>query len=370
MKLNCTSIHSIFYWRALTLATGLLVLTFSSLGAEGQNHPAGIQSNVAYNLLTGPIPIGIKGTARAQKAVALKGAGVTHVLGNGPGAPFMGSGFVDNLFLAFMGSKATAKDSTIQIYLDGSATPVVNENWQLFCASYQRDLLAGTTSSPYFHATGFAEGAVSLNIRLPIPFKKSIAIDCTNGDPTRAANFYSMCSYNIVPIESIPLTQKLYSSVQENDSCPPYSVQTLLNVSPGVPGQLAGFFMVIDGSAGNAQPISAPMEGKFEIYVDGSSTPSFETSGTEDLLSKGFYFDGYPDNTPGSHANASFCDEDRGLIYKESGKGTYMFYRLWTKDPIKFTKSLKITWNAGETQGGIAWKGTVKELTNTWYYTQ
>jgi hypothetical protein len=303
-----------------------------------------------YNLFTGPFPAGTEGCYTVKSATVAAGATVDVL-------PLTsGAGYVSSMFLYLTNTDSYA--SLVNVYLDGSTTAAWSVPLQ--------DLLAADggwkpgalfAAGPYFSfGGGAAENGFGGSIKLAVPFKTSIHITITNASAT-AASFFTTTEYRTaVAVTSVPLTQKLFASYQNTTAAAPNSVVTLVNATGLNPGQLAGFYLSLDGTSAVGYGF---LEGKISVYTDGASTPAYQSSGTEDSIEMPGYFNGFASGT---------CDSTRGLIYNniENDK-IFRFYKMWPKGPITFTNAIKITWDAGESS---SFTGTVNVNSTSFFYTQ
>lgn len=277
------------------------------------------------NRITGPI--GIKGQF-GQKAVACNASATIDLL------PLTsGSGYVDDIWLAIY------QGGLINVYIDGEMSPSISiPTWALTGNAYYTERPAVAT--PWFasNGTGGASGGLGLKLSLPIPFSTSIQIQYENNTGTNVT-VWSMISYQLGVPNIYPYTKKLFvvPNLNLGGASPVDTVLTFLNISPGTPGRLAGFFWIADPASGSASPGTGPLEGKFKIYVDGAMSPTYQSSGSEDMFGMAGYFSGY---------SSPVIAGDYGLLQK--GSSTYEAYRFFIKDPIVFQSSLKITWNVGD----------------------
>ena len=305
--------------------------------------PAGY-SNV---LLSNSKTIGVKGSQVNGPTTLTHGSSLDLL------STVSGAGYVDHIWMA-----NGAYDLEIKVYIDGSASPTIDITLP--------NLIGGTYSSfgssqPAFASTyiGANSGGSNQeggNFDLPIPFASSVKITVTNTNVSSSYTIYSMVSYQLGVPNTWPNTQKLFASVVENDTMAANSSLTMVDVSPGKKGRLAGFTWIEDSAAGSASPPAAPLEGEFNVYVDGSATPSWQSSGTEDAFNMGGYFFGFsaPSLTP-----------EYGLTMKTTN--LFGAYRFFIHDPILFTTGVKMTWNCGNT-ARASFTGTCKSQTTTFYY--
>jgi len=129
-------------------------------------------------------------------------------------------------------------------------------------------------------------------------------------------------------------------------------------------GRLMGVFTSLDSYPSNAQPKEAPMEGNFNLYLDGSSTAQFSSTGYEDFYLFDQYFQMFNTEVGGQNC---FDQGYSGLQFH--GNYTWNGYRWFIMDPINFQNALHLTWNCGDTSqanftGGVRFSWCV------WYYTE
>lgn len=141
---------------------------------------------------------------------------------------------------------------------------------------------------------------------------------------------------------------------------PPLAEQTLVDVDG--PGQFWGIQFFMDRHNNRPGGDENCIEGNVRYYVDGSSKPQYEASGTEDYFGSSFEFQ-----------DAPFASDDFGAFFNvyagrsgpEARDDQVSAFRWHGGDPIYFRKHLRVTWQCGDrdnglpthTAAGIAWTG-------------
>jgi hypothetical protein len=310
-------------------------------------------STAPYNLAFGPFPAGAKG-CYTVKGANIGASATVDLLPMITGV----SGYVSSLFIY-----TANPTSVVNVYLNGASTAAISCPLQDLIAGHGGNLPGANAvaGNPYFSFQGLSTGGFQGfggSIQLAIPFKTGIHITLTNANAS-VSQYWCMAEYQTgVAVTSIPLTQQLFASYENTSAATYGSVVTLVNATGLNPGQLAGFYLSLDGTAANN---AAFLEGEIKIYVDGGSTPIYQSSGTEDTIGMPNYFYGIPSGT---------CDSTRGLLFNNNtGQGIFRFYKMFAKAPLVFNNALKITWDAGETTAG-SFTGSVNVNSTTYFLTQ
>lgn len=282
-----------------------------------------------------------------------------------------GDGYVSELLIAINGDSNARANSLIKVYYNGSATADINTTVEkMFGGVYiSTNGFGHSYSSQLFEVTGTGTitGNIGYVMYLPIPFTGGIKIDVVNGSGSSMTLWYTV-KYHTGVTNNWPYEHKLLVGTYASGStgCTPNSTLTLHDASTiGVKGKLVGIWLLGDGFPNSVSNPLAPLEGDMAIYLDGSGSPSYQSSGTEDWAGFPFYANGFQaDNANGGNFHGT-------TFWSNSGSTgmTWSFYRYHIMDPIVFNTGLKVTWQCGDTsQAGftgnpVVW-GTV------WYYTE
>ena len=313
------------------------------------------------DLLSGyPVP-GTKGCSKLEYQTIAPGATIDLL------PTVNGEGYIDFMFLA------VPYGATLNITTDGGLT--YSGDVQLyFAAEYADTQPAFGSRWKQANGNNSPGSAVGLASWLPIPFSSSIRVQLTNNSASQATIWSTISYQTNVPTTNFDLSRKMFVSSGRFLSVAPNTVLTLLDVSNLNPGRLGGIYWHYDGYPGNVVPRSAPLEGNFQIYVDGNSAPSYESSGTEDYFGMSNYFKdfGIADLTlTGSqHAAVSSGFGDSVLTIKtpQDPSNTLAAFRIHARDAIAFQNALKIQWQCGNTsQASFTGKSRIAYC--VWYYT-
>lgn len=209
-----------------------------------------------------------------------------------------GSGVVDYLWLADRpgaGGGFPQFDHSIRVYVDGSATPVIDMDLGLFFGyAYGEVFSQENITSKHWHARSGTNAHVDRyggGIRLPMPFGNGIriAVACLNATPASA--IFSQVDYRLtadnanmtIPPYRLNTTGNKWINGRINGTV--NSDMTLATIPSGNPGIIVGHSM----AAGAASDYSY-LERYIATYVDGEATPSIKSSGTEDWFTASDYF--------------------------------------------------------------------------------
>jgi Protein of unknown function (DUF2961) len=130
---------------------------------------------------------------------------------------------------------------------------------------------------------------------------------------------------------------------------------------------------IYDGYPGSVSTKTSPLEGPFKMYQNGSSSPWYVSSGSEDFFHENWYFT----------AIANFGGAGAGLGYGKNmapassdventvnSNNTWGALRFFVNDPITFSSEEKVTWTCGVNGIGFDFTGTCAVFGTLWYYTQ
>ncbi len=297
-----------------------------------------------------------------------------------------GDGYVSDLLIAISSTNASARDaSLLNITYNNEGSPSVSMRVDRFFGGVYVDTNAGTQmlwNNAFFSVNWDNTQNVGYVVRLPIPFHNAIKIDLVNGSGSNSlVLFWTGILHTGVP-DAWPNTRRLQAASFYTGSggCAPNAVQTLLDASAvGVPGRLAGVWWLNDSVPNNTSPRGAPMEGNFKIYLDGSGTAAYESSGTEDYFMFPDYGAGaieYGHQITGDYSGSGVNNLYNGTFFWQRGgtsnvdaHNTASFYRFHVNDPIVFNTGLKITWACGDTTES-SFTGNPVVWATVWYYTQ
>jgi Protein of unknown function (DUF2961) len=298
----------------------------------------------AYPFFLGNSNLGKRGSARLEYATLPAGGTLTLLnLTEGPG-------YVSHLWNAISCSDPLARERTqYRIYVDGEATPSVSSTMVGFHAAD-----AGPNSNFATRYVGYShsEGLNGYYAYLPIPFTSSIRIDLVNGSGGAAATAFAIADYHLGVAPDWGRLRKLHT-FEQIATVAPYAWQDLLNVSGQARGILWGVYLRLGGGDGNLYFL----EGNLQMYLDGATSPSYQSSGTEDYFNNAWYFQ--TGVIYGEHSGCTRYDPAGSVV------GAYRFHR---DDPVPFENALHLRW-----QNGTADQAKVVNPTDlrshVWYYT-
>lgn len=286
-------------------------------------------------------------------------AGATQEIVNVSGT----AGYCSSLFIAVQiltGSDIKSyADGLIKVYYDGESSPTISMPMGMFF-QFIYATSGGQHANDYFGFNFGSDGlAGSYFCNLPIPFSTGLRVEITNGSGTSSLRVWSTATLHLGGENAWKKTRKLRATNFYGASLAPNSVNTFVDAQGIGAGRLVGTWMLEDDLPGALTPSGAALEGNFKIFLDGSSTPSYEASGTEDYFLLGFYGLSVPGYSWSGQVGMTF----------RSANITTSFYRLHVRDPIEFSNGLKITWNCGDTSQ-VAFTGNARVWATTYYYTE
>jgi hypothetical protein len=140
----------------------------------------------------------------------------------------------------------------------------------------------------------------------------------------------------------------------------------MLSISPGKRGKLFGYGWLYDAWPGQVNPTTAPLEGAFKMYLDGSTVPNYETGGSEDEFGMGWYFNHA--TTFGIRDSLAPTNGDVVLTV-QNPNWTWGAHRFFINDPITFENALRFSWTCGNTSV-LPFSGTCTLRSTVYYYTE
>lgn len=296
-----------------------------------------------------------------------------------------GPGYVSEMLLSLNSTDVVARrDSVLKVYYNSEAGATISGTVEQLTAStyFTADATPIRYQNRFFtveaNTTGTARAAYVW--RLPIPFTSHIKITLTNASATTAINpFIAQVAYRTSVPNTWPNTRRLRvaSYASGAGGCAPNALVTIMDQSTiGVPGRLAGLYWLGDAYPNSVTPRNGPQEGDFHIYLDGSGTASYESTGTEDIFfsphngtGQGMLADVLVGD--GSRNGSAYPGYDVGTIFTDDVPAyvTASWYRFFVDDPITFNTGLKITWDCGNT-AQLSFVNNPVVYATVWYYTQ
>ncbi|MGH2458487.1 MAG: DUF2961 domain-containing protein [Chloroflexota bacterium] len=306
--------------------------------------PAPAEASAAIPWFPAARDTGRRGSAKLEYANLPAGGTLTLLnLTKGPG-------HVSHLWVAINCPDPLARERTeYRIYVDGEATPSVRSTLVGFHAADATPNTNFATRYIGYSHDGFSD---SYYAYLPIPFRSSIKIDLVNGSSSAAATVFAIADYHTGLAQAWGRMGRLHTFEQEV-SVAAYAWQGLVSLVEQSSGTLWGVYLRMIGGDANFHFL----EGNVQFYLDGSPTPNYESSGTEDYFNNAWYF----------QTGVIFAEHSGCTRYDDVGHvvGAYRFH---VEDPVPFDHALRARW-----QNGTADQATVVNPTglrsHVWYYT-
>ena len=246
-----------------------------------------------------------------------------------------GPGNVVSLWMALGGGNGPALDARLRVYYDGSASPSIDIDFgTLLATHWGAGSVYGSHSCAHVHAeinsnnynTGFL-------ITFPMPFGASIRIAYYNTSTSQTASVYSMATYALTASDEANgqrLRQQGARYLDQAVTRTASEVITLAQISGG-PGWVVYHSMVGGINAQN----NSWLERNMAFYVDGETSPSIESTGTEDWYDSAWYYNGWKDYNTSFH---SYVGTDNPTAMPHA---VGMATDLWSKwGGIPFTSSV------------------------------
>lgn len=287
---------------------------------------------------------GTRGSAKLEYASLPAGGTLTLLnLTNGPG-------HVSHLWIAINSPDSLARERTeYRIYVDGESTPSVRSTMVGFHAADATPNANFATRYIGYSQSGYSN---SYYAYVPVPFRSSIKIDIANGSSSAAATVFAIADYHAGVAQAWGRMTKLHTFEQEV-SVAAYAWQDLLSVVDQPRGTYWGVYLrMIGGDASFSF-----LEGNVQIYLDGSNTPNYEASGTEDYFNNAWYF----------QTGVIFAEHSGCTRYDDVGHviGAYRFH---VDDPVPFDRALRVRWQNGAADQAMVVNPT-RLRSHVWYYT-
>ena len=312
-------------------------------GSSTANAASG--ADVAVPWFPGARETGTRGSAKLEYA-GLPAAGTLTLLSltNGPG-------HISHLWIAINCPDALARErSEYRIYVDGESTPSVRSTLVGFHAADATPNLNFATRYIGYSHDGYNN---SYYAYVPIPFRSSIKIDIVNGSASASAMVFAIADYHLGVAQEWGRMRKLHT-VEQEALVAPYAWQDLVSVVNQPRGTLWGVYMrMIGGDASFGF-----LEGNVQIYLDGSKSPNYEASGTEDYFNNAWYF----------QTGVIFA-EHSGCTRYDDAAHVVGAYRFHVDDPVPFDRALRVRWQNGATDQATVVNPTSLR-SHVWYYTE
>ncbi len=219
-----------------------------------------------------------------------------------------GPGSVKSLWMALGGGNGPALDARLRVYYDGAAVASIDiDMGTLLATHFGAGMVAGSHTLAHVHTeinsnnynTGFL-------LTFPMPFGARIKIAYFNASTTQTATIYSMAAYALTATDQangLRLRQQGARWLDQRITRTASQTTTLASIT-GAPGWIVYHSQVCGVGASNL----SWMERNVQIAVDGETTPSIVSTGTEDWFDSAWYFNGWKDFDAGAH---SYVGTDR-----------------------------------------------------------
>ena len=291
------------------------------------------------------------------KILAKKGLKHRDNVRIGPGETFSfpamdGPGCIVNMWFTFTPFHITRmlkyrkswnarKKLRIQIYFDDNQIPSVDAPIGDFFG-------VGFGEYKEYQSKYLEECSGGYVCRFPMPFKENARVAIANTDEKQAVMaFYGAITYKRfdMPLENDPFYfHAIYREENPTRKQIPYKI-----IDVHGDGFYAGVVLNIANTRrGHSFTF---LEGNTKIFVDGSTVPSLEYTGTEDLFQGAWYYmsgeysASYSGLTVRSHARENFLSATINGIFTKNKTSQYRFHE---HDAVPFKKSLLVFIHHGE----------------------
>lgn len=221
-----------------------------------------------------------------------------------------GPGVVKSLWMALGGGNNPALDGRIRVYYDGSPTAAIDSDvGTLFGTHWGGGAVYGSHSTPHMHVEINANTLnTGLFMTFPMPYGSRIRITYYNPGSAQTATVYSMVTYNQTSADGANGKRLRYRGVRVFDQLAtrqPGDVTTFANITGG-PGSIVWHAYVAGVDAAAVTPGSGNndswLERNISVTIDGESSPSIVSTGTEDWFDSAWYYEGWKDFTTSVHS--------------------------------------------------------------------
>ena len=253
-----------------------------------------------------------------------------------------GPGVIRHIWFTINGSENHLKDLILRMYWDGESTPSVEAPVGDFFGLNLNDYFL------YSSAMMTVAPMKALNCYWPMPFRRSARVTVTNEGPHRVNSYYSNIDYELT--SDIP-DNAGYFHAQYRQAAPckgwtdnwQHNGDPLVNDKVNLTGE--GNYVILDAEGeghyvGVTQGILMNQsdwfgEGDDMIFIDGDRLPTINGTGSEDYYNGAWGFDG-----------RSFSYPYNGVPYAVNPfavGGKWCLYRWHRLDPIRFSRSIRVT---------------------------
>lgn len=253
-----------------------------------------------------------------------------------------GPGVVESLWFALGGGNGPALDGRLRVYYDGASVPAIDIDFGTLLATHWG--ASGSMSCEHVHVEidGTSDNTGVL-LTYPLPFGTHIKITYYNPSTSQAAQLFAMATYSFTATDQAAGQRLRCAGARFLDQVltrQAGDVTTLAAITNG-PGWVVWHSMVGGIDAATISPGSANsdswMERNIALYVDGETTPSIESSGTEDWFDSAWYFEGRKDSGLSVH---SYIGTDKPTNQPHT---VGMATDLWSKwGGVPFQSSCKV----------------------------
>jgi hypothetical protein len=213
-------------------------------------------------------------------------------------ASLTGSGMVLGLWATTSATDQLGRDTVVNIYVDGEASPSVTFDFGVLGAHWVTTPRRASTTHTSSEESVTVGGTIVL--KYPIPYSTSLRIDLVNPSSSIDGHAWGQVLYtedmtSALRLKSSSVTYKSAVTVAATGN------HDFLNLASGNAGVIVWHSLTCAVATSNLF-----MESDVNIKVDGEASPSISATGTEDWFLSGNYYIGGAANTP--YAYCSLID--------------------------------------------------------------
>lgn len=224
-----------------------------------------------------------------------------------------GPGVVKSLWMAVAGGNNPVLDGRIRVYYDGLTTPCIDSDFgTLFAVHWGGGATNGSLSTTHTHVEMNPSAmTIAWMLGYPMPYGPGgIRITYYNPAPAggQTASVFAQTYWASTATDTANGQRLRSSGIRVMDQLAtrqPGDVTTFADIAGGS-GTVVHVSYVGGVDAATITPSSKNndswMERNISATVDGESTPSFVSSGTEDFFDSGWYFSGWKDYSTSRHS--------------------------------------------------------------------
>ncbi len=263
-------------------------------------------------------------------------------------ANIKGAGCIRHIYFTIAGPPHYLRDLVLRMYWDNETTPSVEAPFgDFFGLGHERNHFFRSLMVTVNEGGGGIAGTLGFNTYFPMPFRKGARMTLTNQGPhTVGAVWYHIDYEKLKKVKrdvgyfhaqwrrenpTVAIGDQPNETIHDGKNTDGKENYVILDARGR--GNFAGYFLNVDNLAGGWYG-----EGDDMIFIDGEGwPPSFHGTGTEEIFGGGA--------CPNSEYSGPYTGFH--VIGNPEYQGKVSMYRWHVADPIRFTKSIRVTLEHG-----------------------